>query len=58
MKTQRNRMSMQRISRTVAPFPIAGILMVGASITTAHAKQWQALAGAETPDRGSQALAF
>jgi plastocyanin len=54
-----NRMSMQtRISKTVASFAITGVLMVVASITRAHAEEWQAIAGAETPDRGSQALGF
>ncbi|HEY3841154.1 MAG TPA: plastocyanin/azurin family copper-binding protein [Bryobacteraceae bacterium] len=32
--------------------------MAGVAITTAQAEEWQARAGAETPDRGSQALAF
>jgi plastocyanin len=32
--------------------------MAGAVVSTAHAKEWQAIAGAETPNRGSQALAF
>jgi plastocyanin len=48
----------KRISKTVSYFTVAGVLMAGATLTKAYAKEWQALAGAETPDRGSQALAF
>lgn len=33
-------------------------LMVGFSLPPAHATEWQALAGTESDDRGSQALAF
>src|SRR5215471_19198165 len=52
-------MSMQkRVSKTVVSFAITGILMAGLAATTVQAKEWQARAGAETPDRGSQALAF
>ena len=52
-------MSMQkRVSKTVISFAITGILMAGAAATTVQAEEWQARAGAETPDRGSQALAF
>jgi len=52
-------MSMQkRVSKTVVSFAITGILMAGVAATTVQAKEWQARAGAETPDRGSQALAF
>jgi len=32
--------------------------MAGAATSTVQAKEWQAIAGAENPDRGSQALAF
>ena len=52
-------MSMQkRVSKTVVSFAITGILMAGVAATTVQAKEWQASAGAETPDRGNQALAF
>lgn len=52
-------MSMQkRVSKTVISFAITGILMAGVAATTVQAEEWQARAGAETPDRGSQALAF
>ena len=52
-------MSMQkRVSKTVVSFAITGILMAGVAATTVEAEEWQARAGAETPDRGSQALAF
>lgn len=34
------------------------ILMTGVITTTVQAKDWQAIAGAESPGRGSQALAF
>ena len=30
-------------------FTVAGVLMAGATLTTAYAKEWQALAGVETP---------
>jgi plastocyanin len=53
---------MQQISKGIAKptasFAMAAILMAGAAGTTVQAKEWQALAGAESPDRGSQALAF
>lgn len=49
-------MSTQKhISRTAALFTLSGLLMAG---ETAQAKEWQVLAGVESPDRGSQALAF
>ncbi len=34
------------------------ILMAGVAATTLQAKEWQATVGAESPDRGSHALAF
>jgi plastocyanin len=37
---------------------IAAVLIAGAGGTTVYATEWHALAGAESPDRGSQALAF
>jgi plastocyanin len=48
----------QRISRPVASFAVVAILMAGAATRTVQAKEWRAIAGAESPDRGSQALAF
>src|SRR5690348_2142697 len=52
-------MSMQkRISKTVVSFAITGILMASVAATRVQAEEWQARAGAETPDRGSQALAY
>ncbi|HEY2860552.1 MAG TPA: plastocyanin/azurin family copper-binding protein [Terracidiphilus sp.] len=42
-----------------AAFPaVLFILLAGTAATTVQAKEWQATAGAESPDRGSQALAF
>jgi plastocyanin len=37
---------------------VTATLMAVTSITTAHAAEWQAIAGAESKNRGSQALAF
>jgi plastocyanin len=48
----------KRVSKTIVSFAITGVLMGGVAITTAQAEEWQARAGAETPDRASQALAF
>src|SRR5450755_722335 len=45
------------MSKPVTRFAVAAILIAGAA-TTIEAKEWQALAGAESPDRGSHALAF
>lgn len=45
-------------SKRVASFSAAAILMAGAAATTLRAAEWHAIAGAESPDRGSQALAF
>lgn len=42
---------------SVASFVMAGLLMNAAG-PAVHAKEWQALAGMESPGRGSQALAF
>jgi plastocyanin len=47
-----------RIPQSLLSFAVAATMMAGAGITTLHAKEWQAIAGAETPDRASQALAF
>lgn len=46
-----------RLFRSSA-FVKAAILMAGAASTTLQAEEWQITAGAETPDRASQALAF
>jgi plastocyanin len=48
----------KRMSRPAASFAVAAIVMAGAATRTVQAKEWQAIAGAESPDRGSQALAF
>ena len=39
-------------------FFAAAILMAGAATSTVQAEEWQAVVGAESPDRGSQALGF
>src|ERR1700688_4638281 len=44
-------------SRRAVLFPVAALL-AGAATTTAQATEWQVTAGAESPERGSQALAF
>jgi len=53
---------MEQISKSVlkrmASFAVAAMLMAGAAATTVQAKEWEATAGAESPGRGSQALAF
>jgi plastocyanin len=49
---------MKGMSNPIALFPMAAILMAGAAATTVQAKEWLAIAGAESPARGSQALAF
>jgi plastocyanin len=46
------------LTRSVASFAITYMLVAGAGIATVHAKEWQSIAGVESPDRGSQALAF
>ena len=45
------------ISKSVVSFAAAAIVIGGAAGTT-QATQWQSIAGAESADRGSQALAF
>ena len=45
------------MSRRVA-FVVAAIAVAAAVTRAAQATQWQVTAGAESPDRGSQALAF
>ena len=47
-----------RIPKPLLSFAVAAVMMTGVGITTLEAEEWRALAGAETPDRGSQALAF
>jgi plastocyanin len=37
---------------------IAAILIAGAATIVVHAEEWQVMVGAESPNRGSQALAF
>jgi plastocyanin len=39
-------------------FVLTAILIAGSAANTAQAKEWQAIAGGESPDRGSEALAF
>jgi plastocyanin len=46
------------ISIVWASFVLAAILLAGAVTATAQAKEWQVIVGAESPDRGRQALAF
>src|ERR1700720_4901143 len=46
------------ILKPVALFALVAILMAGVGSRTLQAKDWQAIAGAESPNRGSQALAF
>jgi plastocyanin len=45
------------IPKPAACFGMA-ILLAGAAPSTLHGEQWQMIVGAESPDRGSQALAF
>src|ERR1700686_352789 len=47
-----------RISNPLASLAIGGMLMAGTVNPMAQAKEWQVTAGAESADRGSQALAF
>jgi plastocyanin len=44
--------------KQTASFAMLAMFIVGAGTASLHAKEWQAIAGAETADRGSQALAF
>jgi len=46
------------MSRPVALFGVVAILVAGGSTRTVQAKEWQAIVGAESHNRGSQALAF
>ncbi len=45
------------ISKSVVSFA-AAVMVIGGAAGTAHATQWQSRVGAESPDRGSEALAF
>jgi plastocyanin len=46
------------ILKPMASFTVTAIVIAGAAATTVQAKEWQAIVGAESRDRGSQALAF
>jgi plastocyanin len=46
------------VSKRVASFALAAIFMAGAAATTVQAKEWELIAGVESHDRGSEALAF
>ncbi len=46
------------ISKSVVLFAMAAVLMAGAPTGTVQAKEWQAIAGGESPDRARQALSF
>jgi len=48
----------KRISKPLALFAGAAILIAGAATRMLQAAEWRATVGAESPDRGSQALAF
>ena len=50
--------AMKGMSRPLASFAVAAILIAGAATRTLQATQWKALAGAENSNRGSQALGF
>jgi plastocyanin len=49
---------MKSMSKPVALYAMSAVLMAGAATRTLQATEWKATAGAESPDRGSQALAF
>jgi plastocyanin len=46
------------IPKPLLSWAVATVIMTGVGVTTLEATEWQARAGAETADRGSQALAF
>lgn|SRR6185295_18108055 len=52
------RVKSKRIGAQLSLFAVGTVIMTGLAATTVQAKEWQAIAGAESPDRGSQALAF
>jgi hypothetical protein len=49
---------MKGMSKPMALFAMAAVLMAGTATRTLQATEWRATAGAESPDRRSQALAF
>lgn len=49
---------LSRIPKPLLSLAVAVVMMTGVGVTTLKATEWQARAGAETADRGSQALAF
>ena len=49
---------MNGIVKPMVSLAVMAIVTGGAAITTVQAEEWQATVGAESPDRGSQALAF
>jgi plastocyanin len=48
----------KRMYKRMASFALTAILLAGATATTVQATDWNVIAGAESPDRGSHALAF
>jgi len=46
------------IPKALLSFTVAAVMMAGSQTATLQAAEWRAIAGAESPDRGSQALAF
>jgi plastocyanin len=46
------------VMKTKVLFAVVAILMAGATTRALQAEEWHATVGAESPDRGSQALAF
>ncbi len=49
---------MKGMSKPLALFAMAAILMAGAAAGTLRATEWKVIVGAESPGRGDQALAF
>jgi plastocyanin len=47
-----------KMKRNLGGWPVIAILMAGAASRTVQAKEWQAIAGAESANMGTQALAF
>jgi len=48
----------KRMYKRMASFALTAILIAGATATTVQATDWNVIAGSESPDRGSHALAF
>lgn len=48
----------KRMSKQTAAFAAATIILAAVAATTLQAEEWTVAVGAESPDRGSQALAF